>query len=72
MILFDWNAKMPVAGKKKISAREVGSRLGKASLRKPSRAARKAAEKIASILEEHLNTLPTAERAAKLKAFNST
>ena len=41
-------------------------------IRKPSRAARQAAEKIASILEEHLNTLPAAEKAAKLKAFHGS
>ena len=64
--------KMPGAGKKKRSAWEAGSRFAKAPIRKPSHAARKAADKIASILEEHLNTLPAAERAAKLKAFHGS
>ena len=64
--------KMPVARKKKIPAREAGGPFTKVTIRKPSREARKAADKIATILEEHLDTLPGPERAAKLKAFHAS
>ena len=64
--------KMPVSRKKKITAREARSRFAKVTIQKPSRAARQAADKLAAILEEHLDRLPAAERSAKLKAFHES
>jgi len=65
-------SKMPVATKKKLAEKESGSRFAEVTIQKPSRAARKAANGIAAILEEHLNTLPAAERSARLKAFHES
>ena len=42
------------------------------TVQKPSRVARKAANQIAAILEEYLDTLPAAEKLARLKAFHES
>jgi hypothetical protein len=56
----------------KKTARTGRTESSKRATGRSSPAARQAAEKIAAILEEHLDTLPAADKAAKLRAFHDS